>query len=217
MLTGGAGGRAMSLAFEEIFAIRDAFGGVPMPGRTDAWILALAAAAHGIPADSPDLARFTDVYIRHLAAEIQRPGPQKGVMPGVRALLDLLSQRHDVFLALLTGNLEAAAEVKLRYFDLWRYFRCGAFGDGADDRNGLLPKALSRVTACGGPSVSASNTVVVGDTPLDIEVASVGGARSIGVATGGYTMEQLRAAGANVVLQDLGDSAEVLRAMRIAD
>src|SRR5258708_5677270 len=53
VLTGGAGGRAMSLAFEEVFAVRDAFHGIPMAGRTDPWILADGARAHGIPDDSP--------------------------------------------------------------------------------------------------------------------------------------------------------------------
>ena len=64
-------------------------------------------------------------------------------MPGVRDLLDALAERDDVYLALLTGNYEAGAQLKLEHFDLWRYFRCGAFGDGAADRNGLVPKALS--------------------------------------------------------------------------
>src|SRR4051812_10962175 len=58
VLTGGAGGRAMTRAFEEVFGVADAFRGVPMAGRTDAWILADAAAAHGIPPDSPNLVRF---------------------------------------------------------------------------------------------------------------------------------------------------------------
>src|ERR1700750_2187251 len=73
VLTGGAGGRAMSLAFEEVFAIANAFQGVPMAGRTDAWILNDAAAAHGIPPDAPHLARFRDTYVRHLAVELERP------------------------------------------------------------------------------------------------------------------------------------------------
>src|ERR1700750_1736541 len=60
VLTGGAGGRAMSLAFEELFAIADAFKGVAMAGRTDAWILTDTAAAHGIPPDSPQLATFRE-------------------------------------------------------------------------------------------------------------------------------------------------------------
>src|SRR3954466_1414868 len=73
VLTGGAGGRAMSRAFDEIFAIANAFTGVPMAGRTDAWILNDAAAAHGIPPDSPGLARFREVYLRHLATELEQP------------------------------------------------------------------------------------------------------------------------------------------------
>src|SRR6186713_73822 len=58
VLTGGAGGRAMSCAFEELFSIRDAFRGIPMAGRTDTWIVSDAAIAHGIPLDSPELAQF---------------------------------------------------------------------------------------------------------------------------------------------------------------
>src|SRR5258705_10913536 len=74
VLTGGAGGRAMSLAFEEVFAVANAFQGIPMAGRTDAWILNDAAAAHGIPPDSPLLTRFKQAYVRHLAIELQKPG-----------------------------------------------------------------------------------------------------------------------------------------------
>src|SRR4051794_23482546 len=73
VLTGGAGGRAMSRAFEEVFAIANAFDGIPMAGRTDAWILNDAAIAHGIPPDSADLARFPATYMRHLATELEKP------------------------------------------------------------------------------------------------------------------------------------------------
>src|SRR5215831_17008391 len=73
VLTGGAGGRAMSLAFEEVFAVPNAFQGVPMAGRTDAWILNDGAALHGIPPDSPHFARFRDAYVRHLVTELEKP------------------------------------------------------------------------------------------------------------------------------------------------
>src|SRR5204862_8022273 len=129
---------------------------------------------------------FPDVYARHLARELQQPGPRKGLMPGVRALLDAMSPLDSAYMALLTGNYEAGAKLKLEYFDLWRYFRCGAFGDAAPDRNGLVPRALAAVRACGGPAASASNAVVVGDTPLDVACAAASGARSIAVAPGGY-------------------------------
>src|SRR5215218_9905075 len=88
VLTGGAGGRAMALAFEEVFGVRDGFHGIPMAGRTDAWILSDAAAAHHISTDSADFQRFRDVYLRYLTTELQQPGAgRKGVMPGVRELL----------------------------------------------------------------------------------------------------------------------------------
>src|SRR5438067_1039796 len=106
VLTGGAGLRAMARAFEEVFGISDAFQGIPMPGRTDHWILSDAATAHGVPAS--DLNRFQDVYFSHLTRELDQPGPRKGIMPGVRPLLDRLVERSDVYLALLTGNYERA-------------------------------------------------------------------------------------------------------------
>src|SRR5438876_5534058 len=190
----------MTQAFEELFGVPDAFRGIPMAGRTDAWILADAAAVHGVPTDSPSLALFPDVYLRHLAIEITvrvsdvggRP-PRFGVMPGVRELLDALADRKSVFLALLTGNYERGARLKLEYFDLWRYFRCGAFGDNAPDRNGLMPRALARVADCGA-TYAAADATVIGDTPLDIACAQAGGAQSIGVATGSHSVEDLRAA-----------------------
>lgn len=210
MLTGGAGSRAMSRAFEEIFSIPDAFRGIHMAGRTDAWILADAARSHGIPPDSPALARFPAVYARHLERELQHDGPRKGLMPGVRELLDAMAPLESAYLALLTGNYEAGAKLKLEHFDLWRYFHCGAFGDEAPDRNGLLPRAVARAAECGGPVVSPSEAIIIGDTPLDIGCAKAGGARSIGVATGTHTVDQLREAGADVVFEDLSDTGAVL-------
>jgi phosphoglycolate phosphatase len=206
----------MSLAFEEVFAIPNAFHGVPMAGRTDAWILNDAAAVHGIPPDSPHFARFRDAYVRHLAVELEKPGVnRKGLMPGVRELLDALAAREDVYLALLTGNYEAGARLKLEYFDLWKYFPCGAFGDDAPHRNVLVPKALARVAACEGLTFAAADAVVVGDTPLDVGCAAHAGARSLAVATGSHSVEELRAAGADAVLEDLTDIEEVVRIVGI--
>ena len=202
----------MSRAFEQVFAIANAFDGVPMAGRTDAWILSDAAAAHGVSEDAAGLARFHRAYIQHLAIELEQPGvARKGVMPGVRELLDALSQRDDVHVALLTGNYEEGARLKLEYFDLWKYFSCGAFGDSAPHRNVLVPRALARVAACEGLTFAAADAVVVGDTPLDVGCAAHAGARSLAVATGSHSMEELRAAGADVVLQDLSDTDRVVR------
>jgi phosphoglycolate phosphatase-like HAD superfamily hydrolase len=137
-------------------------------------------------------------------------------MPGVLPLLEALNQREDAYLALLTGNFEEAARAKLSYFELWRYFRCGAFGDDAPDRNGLLPRAMARIRECGGPIVPPGDVVVIGDTPLDVACAAASGARSVAVATGGFDVDELRKAGADVVLQDFSDTREVLRALQLA-
>src|SRR4029079_4697628 len=154
-----------------------------------------AAAAHGISEDVSTLARFHQAYVRHLAIELEKPRvARKGLMPGVRELLDTLAPRDDVYLALLTGNYEAGARIKLEYFDLWRYFPCGAFGDDAPHRNGLVTKAVERVAACGGPALEAADAWVIGDTPLDIPGALFSGARSLGVATESHSVDELRAA-----------------------
>jgi phosphoglycolate phosphatase len=208
VLTGGAGQRAMARAFEDLFDVADGFRDIPMAGRTDTWILAAAAERHEIaPAD---LARFHDAYLAHLARELEPPHPRKAIMPGVRALLDALSAREDAYLALLTGNYERAARLKLEHFDLWRYFPCGAFADDAQDRNHLLPKALERVQARGGPTVEPPDVIVVGDTPHDIACALASGARPIGVATGPFTTQQLQDSGAAVVFDDLSDTEAFL-------
>jgi phosphoglycolate phosphatase len=202
----------MSRAFEEVFAIANAFTGVSMAGRTDAWILNDAVIAHGVLPDPSLLDTFRQAYLRHLAIELQKSGDaRKGLMPGVRELLDALAPRDDLYLALLTGNYEAGARMKLEYFDLWNYFPCGAFGDDAPHRNVLVPIALRTVEACGGPAFEPTATIVVGDTPLDVACAAHVGARSLAIATGSHSVEELSAAGADVVLPDLADTRQVLR------
>jgi phosphoglycolate phosphatase-like HAD superfamily hydrolase len=213
VLTGGAGLRAMTRAFEEIVGGREALVGIPVAGRTD-WII-LHGALRRLDRDLDEqlFATLRDRYLEYLREEIELPGHGiKAVMPGVRELLEELHARSDVFLGLLTGNFEAGARIKLEHFDLWRYFPCGAFGDDAADRNALVPFALSRARACGVPELPAHDILVVGDTPHDIACAMAVGAVPVGVATGSFTVEQLRASGAIIVLPDLreGDAFRAL-------
>ena len=211
--TGGAGGRAMARAFRDIFGLDNGLGSISMAGRTDAWIVAQMAAQHGLPSSDESLKRFHDAYIGHLLEEIHNPGPQKGVLPGVRELLEALSGRPEAHVALLTGNFERGAQIKLEYFDLWRYFSGGAFGDVSHDRNSLLGIAMRRVGELGGPAVALSDVIIVGDTPLDVAVAIAGGARSLAVATGSYDVAALHASGADVVFEDLRDVDAVVAAL----
>ena len=215
VLTGGAGGRAMVRAFQEVFGFSNGLGSISMAGRTDAWIVRQMLAEHGIADAGADLQRFLDVYLGCLATEVLQPNVDKRVLPGVRSLLDLLAVRDDVYLALLTGNYRRGAEIKLEHFDLWRYFSAGAYGDHSHDRNGLLWTAMANVEAAGGPRVRPSEVVVIGDTPLDVAVAVAGGARSLGVATGSFDVDTLLESGADAALPDLSDAEAVLRALNL--
>jgi phosphoglycolate phosphatase len=202
----------MACAFERLFGVPDAFRDTPMPGRTDAQILADALSRHRVRTADP--CAFRDLYLAQLVVELEKPGSRKAIMPGVRELLDRLSLAADVYLGLLSGNFEQAAHTKLEHFDLWRYFRAGAFGDEALNRNDLLAMALTRIRDSGGPLFAPCDAVVIGDTPLDIACAAFSGARSLAVATGGYDVATLRASGADVVFADLSDTEAVLKALR---
>ena len=223
VLTGGAGIRAMNRACEELVGHPHALDGIPVAGRTDRIILTDVVARAGHALDGGLLERLRDGYISNLREEIERPGRTqsfeslgarggvKAVMPGIRELLDVLERRDDVFVGLLTGNFEAGARIKLEHFDLWRYFRCGAYGDDAADRNELVPFALARARRCGLPDIAPDHILVVGDTPHDVACARAVGATSVGVATGGFTVEQLRESGAEIVFQDLNRTNEFVK------
>jgi phosphoglycolate phosphatase-like HAD superfamily hydrolase len=211
VLTGRAGVRAMMRAMAEVFGLEGAFKDVSMAGRTDWHLLSIALAQEGRTLNRSDLERFRAVYVRFLEEEVLERGEgRKGIMPGVRGLLDTLSSRDDILVGLLTGNFVEAARIKLEHFDLWRYFRCGAYGDDAEDRNALVPVALERARASDGRR-AFTRIVVIGDTPHDIACAAAAGATSLAVATGGFDVDALRAAGADVVLEDLSDGDAVLR------
>jgi phosphoglycolate phosphatase len=214
ILTGGAGGRAMSRAFEDTFGIPGALHGIPMGGRTDAGILAQAAARAGLVLSADDRRRFRDRYVDCLREALPDAPHPKGVLPGVRPLLETLASRPDIFLALLTGNTEEGARLKLEHFDLWQFFQCGAFGDVEAERNDLFAVAMRRALACGAPDVAPANVIVIGDTELDVAVAVAAGARSVAVATGSSSLAALRQCGADVVWPDLSDVNAFLEWLR---
>jgi phosphoglycolate phosphatase-like HAD superfamily hydrolase len=204
----------MDRAFDDLFGIPQAFDRVQMAGRTDKAIVADAAARSGVRLTQATFERFRDRYLECLLESLTDPAPQKGILPGVRQFLDALITpplRDRVFIALLTGNSEEGARIKLEYFDLWRYFRCGAYGDDVHDRNELFAVAMNRVRACGGPEAHARDVIVIGDTVFDVACAVAAGARSVAVATGPSDVETLKASGADVVVEDLSDTAALLR------
>lgn len=210
--TGRAGVRALDRAFEEIFGVAGALDGIALAGRTDRAILedALRRVVPAGAADHLPLDRLRVSYVAHLAATIAEDRPDKRVLPGVRALLDALEERPSVELALLTGNLEDGARIKLEHFDLWRYFGWGVFGGASTDRNVLMAEALRTARQRGVGVAGVEAVFVVGDTPHDVACARSVGARAIGVATGPYVADALRTSGADAVFDDLADTDALL-------
>ncbi|HEY3382697.1 MAG TPA: HAD family hydrolase [Vicinamibacterales bacterium] len=210
IFTGGAGGRAFSRAFTDVCHVENGFDGIPLRGRTDAVILADALAKSGIEQSRELIDRFRSTYIQRLSEELARLPVSSCVLPGVVELLGALARRPRTTTALLTGNYPATAKLKLDHSRLWGWFGTGAFGDDAPDRNGLVAVALARARERGMPDLPPSAVVVVGDTPLDVACGRVNGTRTLAVATGGYDVATLEAAGPDAALQDLSDTGSVL-------
>jgi phosphoglycolate phosphatase len=112
------------------------------------------------------------------------------VLDNVRDILEYLSrQRRDVRSYLLTGNTRVGARAKLEYYQLSHFFADGAFAEDAGARAAIASRALE--LARRGGRVAADGVFVIGDTPHDIECAKAIDARTIAVATGGYSVDEL--------------------------
>lgn len=111
------------------------------------------------------------------------------VFPNVREILEHLRGRPDVRSYLLTGNTRGGARAKLTYYGLMDFFPDGAFAEDTGDRASIARRALE-LARRGGP-VAEQGVFVIGDTPHDVECATAIGARTIAVATGGYTLDEL--------------------------
>ncbi len=231
LFTGGAGGLAMARAFHQLYGIEDAFQAIEGSGRTDWNILRRGLAQHDIDDGTPFeelLPNFIDAYLEHLPKTLNEM-PGSHVKPGIPQLLDALAERDDVRLGLATGNFKRACLLKLEYFELNAHLHDGGFGEDAEDRGEMVAKAIERLTGnsngqrASDPVASASakrdNTRtpsqiwVIGDTPRDVQAAQANGVRSLAVATGTNSLDELRSAGADVVLEDLSDTEAVLETL----
>ncbi|MGH9159706.1 MAG: HAD family hydrolase [Vicinamibacteraceae bacterium] len=208
--TGGAGLRAMTRALETVCEVPDAIHRVALAGRTDSVILRDVLSSTVRQLDEALVGRIRETYRAFLRDELAAGDGGPGVLPGVSSLLAALGARDDVTLGLLTGNFPEAAEIKLRFYDLWHYFGWGAFGDDAYDRNDLLPVALERYRRRTATSIEPAAVLIIGDTPRDVACARAGGVRCLSVATGIYSADDLRACGADEVLDDLSDTSGFL-------
>lgn len=188
--TGGAGVRAFERTFALEFKIPRATEKLSFAGRTDTGLVRECFQNHGIDPTPKNYRRFFDVYtfwLDHFLAQ-----SDGRVCPGVRPCLGAFERlAQPPLLGLLTGNIRLGAEIKLRHYDLWNFFRVGAFADDHEDRNHLAKIARKRAEQRLGRKLKGDEILVVGDTPNDIECARAIRAKALAVATGSYSKAQL--------------------------
>jgi phosphoglycolate phosphatase len=204
LITGGAGAASWRLAFDELYGIPADIGKFTDTGMTDPDVGRETFEA--VLKRKPERKEFTRLLERRLFYLHQTVAESKDyrVLAGVEELLAKLI--HDGYLlGLVTGNLEAAAHIKLHRARLNRFFSFGGYGSDSTDRGELTRIALERATLVFGAPVSATQAMVVGDTPHDVEGAHAAGMVCVGVGSHQFSVDQLRAAGADYAIASLSE------------
>ena len=204
----GAGVHALKLALIERFGIADDLHDIEIAGMTDSGIVVSILKKHQIPVTNENISAFLDSYLHFLSLEL--PRREGKLLPGVLELLEKLKFRRHLVLALLTGNVSRGAQLKLEHYGVWHFFEFGAFADDHQDRNRLGSFARARAKEKHGRAFSAAEIDVIGDTPRDIACGKVFGARTIAVATGTWTREQLAEHQPDFLINDLSDVDRVI-------
>jgi phosphoglycolate phosphatase-like HAD superfamily hydrolase len=217
LLTGGAGQAAFAETLAGDFGIPEINTQVAFAGRSDRAIVADLFRDHGIEPSDTNWQRFCAGYLSRLDDALSR---HTGVvLPGVVKLLTTLSERGDVALGLLTGNVREGARRKLAFYDLWHWFPFGGFGDDHTDRCGIAAVALEAAKLhlnqhYSGSAVSCNGhapgeVVVIGDTLHDITCGRSIGARCVAVATGHSSIAELSRGAPDVMLKTLEDTTAI--------
>jgi phosphoglycolate phosphatase-like HAD superfamily hydrolase len=202
-------------ALVEVFGEAGDLDGYSFAGKIDPQIVMELLSGAGLPRAEIEagLPSFQKSYLGRLQRHLSRDHLR--LLPHVESLLERLSRRGEITLGLLTGNWELGARAKLSCYGLNRFFSFGSFGDGQQSRRDLPPLALDRAAAVTGRRFLPAETVIVGDSSLDVECAHEHGMRAAAVATGPASRAELESAGADWVLPDLGEAHRVHPIFRI--
>lgn len=207
-----AGIVAYARAAQAVFGTTFEFEGVPVHGRLDHENYADAVRRHLTDVDHRD---HESVFRTRYAMELETIARDAGGFHpclGITQCLDAIAGRPEVELGLLTGNWAETGRLKIRHAGIdSNRFRCNAFADDGAHRDDLVPVARRAFVAAHGRP--PARILVVGDTPRDVACAHAGDAIAIAVATGVHTVDELAAAGADVVVADLTPTPALLHAM----
>jgi len=200
LVTGGAGGGAWRRAFEELHGIDVDIADHTDAGMTDPEIAAMVfRQVLGREGTPEERSKAIGCYLKHLPETVAESDGYR-VMPGIEKLLDELIDEGPL-LGLVTGNIEAAAHIKLARAGFNRYFSFGGYGSDSADRTEVTKAALRRGELVSGGALGNSACIAVGDTPRDVKAGHGAGIRVVGVATGSYSVDQLREADADWALK----------------
>ncbi|HEX8208900.1 MAG TPA: haloacid dehalogenase-like hydrolase [Longimicrobium sp.] len=205
----GAGKRALHAALVDVFGTTGPIDSYSFAGRTDPQIVHALMSAAGLPRDEIDrgLADLWAHYIANLRREMEHTDVE--ALPGIHALLRCVEDAGgEVVMGLLTGNIEAGARIKVDAAGLaWERFRVGAFGSDHADRPELPAVAVRRAREQTGVEYAGKEIVILGDTPFDITCGAHLGVRTIAVATGRHTAEDLASHAPDHLFPDFRDTA----------
>lgn len=203
---GGQARVAFGQALTKVFGETGPIDEYDFSGKTDTRIVVDLMTLAGRPRDEivAILPRLRDEYLATLDRTLQRE--RMKVLPGIAPLLDHLAARDDIVLALVTGNWERGARIKLSRHDLNRYFGFGGFGDDVLDRNLLPPLAMERATKFAQREFTPDEALIIGDSVLDVACARASNIPCLAVCTGRTAPADLEAAGPTWIVEDLADS-----------
>ncbi len=209
--SGGAGKAAIESALTDDFGVTMR-GHVSYSGRTDRAIGRDLFHMHDLEDNADNWQRLLSGYLRRLPLMLS--SHRGAILPGISALLEHLSSRHEAVLGLLTGNVREGARLKLGHFGLFHHFAFGGFGDLHHDRDEVAREALAEAVRHRNGKVSLERVWVIGDTPLDVRCARAIGACVAAVATGWHPLDELDAARPDLLLSDLADPVPLLERLR---
>lgn len=203
------GASALSRALSEEFGVENPDTRVTFSGRTDRSLTIELLELNRVEPSIEHCGRLRRRYVSLIGGELRRQGGI--VLPGVRQLLTAMSRREDIPMAIMTGNFPETATRKLEHFDLRRWFSWISGGDLHIDRDDLARKTAAIVQRRYGAKVK--EMVVVGDTPADIRCGNAIGAKTIAVATGQFSLDDLAAQKPSQLFTDFSKTNDVLAAM----
>lgn len=211
----GVNKKTYALAFEMLTG-RRAEHPARTEGRTEPEIMQNMLLAHGIDPSLYHLSRMLKALESATLSTASTLRDRGHELPGARDSLIALQFSPGVVQSVLSGNIKPNAVIKLSAFKLEGFidFEVGGYGSDDDVRANLVGVAQERATAKYGIRFDKTNTVLIGDTPRDVQAGRNGGAHVLAVASGSDSMEALRAEGADIVLPDLRNTDAIMEAIR---